>query len=127
SATLLGLVSLATVSPTSGTLSPSNREITYSGGPFLIADNASDNAAGPVTCDAAHPCEDFGLTIDIPQSYIDTHPTEIIKVEISWGDRSGKQDLEAFLVNNPDTGTYPAHATNGGDNPEVIMLTMDKI
>src|SRR5438132_7172587 len=85
-ATLLALFSFATLSPTSGTLSPSNPTVTYTGGPFVIATNSTDNAAGPVTCDATDPCEDFGLTIDIPQSYIDTHPNDVVKIEVSWSD-----------------------------------------
>src|SRR5207302_1560710 len=116
------------VTPVSGTLSPNNRSITYTGGPFLVPTNPTDSAAGPVTCDSTDPCEDFGLTIDIPQSYKDSHPTDTIRIEVSWSDPSGGQDLDVFLVNNPDTGAaYPAHATNAGDNPEVITVTMDKI
>jgi hypothetical protein len=125
-AAFLAVVSFATT-PTSGTVSPSSREITFTGGPFLIATNSSDNAAGPVTCDQTNPCEDFGLTIDIPQSYKDTHPNDTVKVEISWDDPTGGQDLDTWLVNNPDNGTYPAHAGNGGDNPEVITVPMNAI
>jgi hypothetical protein len=124
--TLLALVTFA-VTPTSGTLSPSNPEVTYTGGPFVGVTNPSDNAAGPVTCDEADPCEDFGLTIDIPQTYKDAHPNDVVKIEISWDDPSGGQDLDTWLVDNPDDQTYPAHATNGGDNPEVMTITMDKI
>src|SRR3954464_12100680 len=120
-ATLIGLVSFATT-PTSGTLSPSTREITFTGGPFLIPTNSTDNAAGPVTCDSANPCEDFSLTIDIPQSYKAAHPNDVVKIVISWEDPSGGQDLDTWLVDDPDDNTYPAHAANGGDNPEVMEV-----
>src|SRR4051812_24856795 len=79
----LAVVGLATT-PASGVLSPANPTVTFTGGPFLIATNSTDNAAGPVTCDAANPCEDFGLTINVPQSYKDSHPNDIVKIEISW-------------------------------------------
>lgn len=125
-AAMIAAVSFATT-PASGTLSPGNRKIEFTGGPFVIPTNSSDNATGPVTCDAANPCEDFGLTIDIPQSYIDANPKDEIHVTITWDDPSGGQDLDTWLVNNPDTGTYPAHAANGGDNPEVIVIGMDKV
>jgi PKD domain-containing protein len=125
-ATLLSLACFATT-PTNGTLSPSTPEITFTGGPFLVATNADDNATGPVTCDTAHPCEDFGLTIDIPQTYKDTHPSDIVRVVISWDDPTGGQDLDTWLVNNPDNQVYPAHAANGGDNPEVINVPMSAI
>src|SRR5260370_112140 len=49
--------------PSSGTLSPTNRSITYTGGPFILPTNASDTAAGPVNCDAANPCEDLALRL----------------------------------------------------------------
>ena len=123
---LLAVVTLA-LSPANGTLSPGNRTVTYTGGPFVVATNPSDNAAGPVTCDDTDPCEDFGLTIDIPQAYKDAHPSDVIKIEISWDDPSGGQDLDTWLVNNPDDQKYPAHGANGSDNPEVITVTMDKI
>jgi PKD repeat protein len=127
-AALLALASFATVSPTGGTLSPATPQITYTGGPFLVPTNSSDNAAGPVTCDSgANPCEDFNLTVDVPQSYKDTHPNDVVKIEISWTDPSGGQDLDTWLVNNPDVGAYPAHGTNGGDNPEVISLLLSAI
>jgi PKD repeat protein len=113
--------------PAGGTLSPSNRTITYAGGPFTVPTNSTDSAGGPVTCDQAHPCEDYNLTIDIPQSYKDTHPTDVVKVVIAWDDPTGQQDLDAFLVNNPDDGNYPAHADNGGTEPETIVFPMSKI
>jgi hypothetical protein len=119
-------IAFAATTPPTGTLSPGNPEVTFTGGPFLIATNASDNAPGPVDCDAANPCEDFGLTIDIPQSYKDAHPNDVVRIVISWDDPSGGQDLDAWLVDDPDDQTYPAHAANGGDNPEVMELTLDK-
>ena len=41
--TLLAMVSVATTPP-NGTLSPANRELTFTGGPFVIPTNSSDNA-----------------------------------------------------------------------------------
>ncbi|HVF72406.1 MAG TPA: PKD domain-containing protein [Chthoniobacterales bacterium] len=122
---LLAMVSFAT-NPPSGTLSPSNPVLEFTGGPFLIPSNASDNAEGPVDCDAANPCEDFGLTIDIPQSYKDAHPNDLVRITISWDDPSGGQDLDTWLVDDPDDKTYPAHASNGGSNPEKMEITLDK-
>ena len=113
--------------PSGGTLSPTNRSITYSGGPFLIPTNSTDSAAGPVDCDEISPCEDFGLTVDIPQEYKDSHSTDVIRVEVSWNDASGGQDLDIFLVDNPDDRTYPAHATNGSGNPEVFTVPLSNI
>ncbi|MFL6538504.1 MAG: sialidase family protein, partial [Chthoniobacterales bacterium] len=114
-------------SPANGTLSPSNPQLTYTGGPFTVPTNRTDSAGGPVTCDQADPCDDFNLTTNIPQSYISSHPNELVKIEVTWSDPASQQDLDAFLVNNPDDGKYPAHAANGGDNPEVISVPLSKI
>jgi hypothetical protein len=100
--------------PSSGTLSPTSPSISYTGGPFVVPTNSSDSAAGPVDCSQTSPCEDFGLTIDIPQTYKDSHPQDLVKVEVSWSDPTGGQDLDIFLVDNPDDRTYPAHGGNGG-------------
>ena len=112
---------------TNSSLSPTNKSITYTGGPFVIPTNASDNAAGPVDCDEANPCEDYPLTIDIPQDYKTANPNDVIRVEVSWNDPSGAQDLDIFLVDNPDDRTYPAHASNGGANPEVFVVPISNI
>ncbi|MGH9874879.1 MAG: PKD domain-containing protein [Pyrinomonadaceae bacterium] len=114
--------------PAASTLSPSNKSITYTGGPFLVPTNASDNAAGPVDCDqAANPCEDFALTIDVSQDYKTTHPADVVQVEVTWSDPSGGQDLDIFLVDSPDDRTYPAHGANGGGNPEVFSVPLSSI
>ena len=113
--------------PASGTLSPSSPSINYTGGPFVIPTNSTDSAAGPVDCNEANPCEDFGLTIDIPQTYKDAHASDFVKVEVSWTDVTGGQDLDIFLVDNPDDRTYPAHGSNGGGNPEVFMVPITNL
>ena len=110
--------------PSSGTLSPTSPSITYTGGPFVVPTNSSDSAAGPVDCSQTNPCEDFGLTIDVPQTYKDSHPQDFVKVEVSWSDPTGQQDLDIFLVDNPDDRTYPAHGGNGGSNPGVFTVPL---
>jgi PKD repeat protein len=118
----LALVTFATT-PASGTLSDSNTTVTYTGGPFTVPTNATDSAAGPVTCDAADPCDDFPLTINISAAYKTAHPDHVVKIEISWSDPTAQQDLDAGLV---DTATpnapYAFHATNAGDNPETMTI-----
>jgi PKD repeat protein len=109
------------------TISPANPTINFTGGPFVIPTNASDNASGPVTCDQTQPCEDFSLTVDFPQTYLTSHPNDQLKIQISWDDPTGGQDLDTWLVDNPDDGTYPAHAGNGGDNPEIITIPLSNM
>lgn len=123
-ATLLGFVSLAT-NPANGTISDSSTSVTYSGGPFTVPTNASDTAAGPVTCDAAHPCDDFPLHIDISSAYKTAHPDHLVTIEVSWSDPTAQQDLDIFLVDTAAPGgPYTAHGTNVGDNPEVMKVPL---
>ena len=120
-------LTLPSLAQTNSSLSPSNKSITYAGGPFVIPTNASDNASGPVDCDEANPCEDYPLTIDIPQDYKTANPNDVIRVEVTWNDPTSAQDLDIFLVDNPDDRTYPAHASNGGSNPEVFTVPISSI
>src|SRR5436853_2236382 len=121
-AALLGFVSLATT-PTSGTISDSSTSVTYTGGPITVPTNATDNASGPVTCDAARPCDDFPLHTDISSAYKSAHPDHLVKIEISWSDPTSQQDLDIFLVDSSAPGgPYTAHGTNAGDNPEVMKV-----
>jgi hypothetical protein len=113
--------------PVNATLSPANKSITYTGGPFVIPTNSTDSAAGPVDCDDANPCEDYALTIDLPQDYKTANPNDAVRVEVTWSDPSGAQDLDIFLVDNPDDRTYPAHAGNGSANPEVFTVPISSL
>ncbi len=113
--------------PASGTLSPSNRTLSYTGGPFVTPTNSTDNAAGPVDCDQANPCEDYALAIDIPAEYKTANPNDHVKVEVTWNDPTGGQDLDIFLVDSPDDRTYPAHGANGGANPEVFTIPISAL
>src|SRR3954463_12998109 len=111
-ATLLGFVSFAT-NPTNGTISDSNTSVTYTGGPFTIPTNATDNASGPVTCNAADPCDDFPLHTNISAAYKTAHPDHIVTIEVSWADPTDQQDLDIFLVDSAAPGgPYTAHGTN---------------
>ncbi|MEY2539968.1 MAG: hypothetical protein QOG67_3708, partial [Verrucomicrobiota bacterium] len=83
--TLLALVSFATT-PASGTISDSSTLVNYTGGPFTVPTNATDSAGGPVTCDSAHPCDDFPLHTNISAAYKAAHPDHIVTIEVSWSD-----------------------------------------
>src|SRR5262245_29813330 len=36
------------------------------------------------TCDAAHPCDDYTLTVTLPADYQATHPTHVIRITSTW-------------------------------------------
>jgi hypothetical protein len=124
---LIALVSFATT-PSNGTISDTSTSVTYTGGPFIIATNASDNVSGPVTCDQADPCDDFPLHTDISATYKSAHPTDLVTIQVSWDDPTNQQDLDIFLVDSaaPD-GPYTAHGTNLGDNPEEMKVPISNL
>jgi hypothetical protein len=119
---LLAMFGFATT-PSNGTISDSSTSVTYTGGPFTVPTNATDNASGPVTCDAADPCDDFPLTINISSAYKTAHPDDLVKIVVSWTDPTSQQDLDIFLVDTAAPGgPYTAHGVNAGDNPEVMKV-----
>ncbi|MEY2485865.1 MAG: hypothetical protein QOH39_1513 [Verrucomicrobiota bacterium] len=125
--TLLGLVSFATT-PANGTISDSSTSVTYTGGPFNVPTNATDSAGGPVTCDSAHPCDDFPLHTNISAAYKAAHPDHIVTIEVSWSDPTSQQDLDIFLVDTAAPGgPYTSHGTNAGDNPEVMKVPVSAL
>ena len=96
-AALLVMLSWAST-PSSGTVSPTNPQVSYTGGPFLIL-NATDSSTG-VTCDQAHPCDDFALTVDLPADYATTNPNDLLKFEVGWNDPTRQQDLDVYLLDS---------------------------
>src|SRR5215510_5066802 len=67
-------------SPSSGTLTLASGPISYTGGPFVVA-NVSAQANGTPICNAALPCDDFTLTVNVPAG---TDATKQVKVTIGW-------------------------------------------
>ena len=68
--------------PSSGTLSPSNPLINYTGGPFAVSNPSSPVGATPPAC-AAGTCDEFALHIDIPAGTLTSYSAV---VTIDWTD-----------------------------------------
>ena len=63
--------------PSSGTLSPSNPQLDYDGGPYT-GSNPSNQIDDP-NCDLVpNTCDDYALTIDIDGAWQAAHPTAIV-------------------------------------------------
>ena len=112
-ALLLGATSLAqAANPATGTLTPAAPSITYTSGPFTQPNQSG--TAGDVTCDAAlNPCDQFGLTVTLPND----GKTYRMKVSTAWANPG--EDYDIYLLE----GTSDAAQSAGSSNPEAYELT----
>jgi hypothetical protein len=74
--------------PSSGTISTASPALTYTAGPFLVANVTA--TAGDVQCSDAIPCDDFQLTVSVPAGY-DAANNVVVKVE--WPNSVADFDL----------------------------------
>jgi hypothetical protein len=134
---MLGALSFA-ATPSTGTLTDSSGPISYTAGPFFVA-NATPLPqldAGPECWDPFQPCDDYALTVTLPSGYAAAHPNAAIKVTLSWVDAgAGQSDYDLYIYNNPDPqcdptdcsftvgSEEPAYQSAGGANPEVGTIS----
>ncbi|MFL6674556.1 MAG: CARDB domain-containing protein [Massilia sp.] len=104
--------------PASGTVTDRSTALSYSAGPFLVPNTTA--TAGSLVCNAAAPCDDFKLTVDLPATYASGYN---ITVKIQWPNSSADFDLyvldaDGNLVNSsassadPEVAVIPAVAGN---------------
>jgi hypothetical protein len=106
----IGLASAA--APASGTVTDRNTSTTYTAGPFLVA-NVS-GLAGPVTCNAVLPCDDFTLKVDVPAAYAADHN---LTVRVQWANSTADFDLYVL-----DEGGNVVGSAASQSDPEVAVL-----
>ncbi|MCI0543347.1 MAG: hypothetical protein L0Z49_02735, partial [Actinobacteria bacterium] len=110
--------SVAAADPDSGTLSPGTPLLNYVGGPYTGA-NPSINVLDEPDCDLIpNTCDDYALTVDIDQAYLDSVPEAVISVKIEWPNSLNDFDL---FVQNPNTGTTIQRSASSAD-PEIVIL-----
>ncbi len=97
--------------PPSGTISESTPELGYTGGPFVIS-----NPAG--ACGIGLPCDNFELTVELPEDYVTTHPDATIDVTIAWDDPNEDYDLSVY-----DGATQVGSDGSGGAGPEHVAVS----
>ena len=134
---LLGLFSFASTPP-SGTLTDTSGPLTYTAGPFFVANKTPvpEVDVGPECDNPFQPCDDYALTVTLPQGYAAAHPGASIKVTLGWADGgAGQSDYDLYIYNNPDPNCSPSDCTvtdgtqgaafqsAGGSNPEVATIS----
>src|SRR6266702_8719162 len=93
---LLGMLSFA-ATPPSGTLTDTSGPVTYTAGPFFVANPTPviEVDSGPECNNPAQPCDAYALTVTLPTGYAATNPGASIKVTLSWNDTgSGNSDYD---------------------------------
>ncbi|HET6655793.1 MAG TPA: PKD domain-containing protein [Gammaproteobacteria bacterium] len=94
----LGAAHAAT--PSSGTLTASSGPLTYTAGPFSIANPTPVPLvdSGPECTNPVQPCDNYTLTVALPDDYTSTHPGELIRVTMSWQDAgTGNSDYDLYV------------------------------
>lgn len=106
--------------PSSGTLSPANPILTYTGGPFTLPNQTSQTGDTPPVCTAVSPCDQFALKIAIPEA--DAGKKFIVDVKVEWTDTATKSDYDLYIYKGGATGTQTARAASER-NPEIASFS----
>src|SRR5918911_1505122 len=98
---LVGARRVRAASSTSGTLTTANTQsnpLHFTGGPFYTGNQTGFNSAlGGLRCSPAQafPCEDYALTVSLPDGLLDTKQ---VHVQVSWPDPNA--DFDIFIMQN---------------------------
>jgi hypothetical protein len=109
--------------PSSGTLSPANPLITYTGGPFAVSNPTSPIGENPPACSPATPCDVFDLKVDIPAGNTTNYT---VMITVDWVDNgtttqgNSASDYDLYVM-RPDGITKVAQG-EGTTKPEVATF-----
>jgi hypothetical protein len=101
--------------PSSGTVSDSSTSVSWSAGPFAVANPTG--AAGDPMCDATTVCDDFALHVSTPPGYGDGHQ---LAISIEWPNSAADFDLYVLDASGQTVGTSASSA-----DPELVLLPPD--
>lgn len=107
--------------PSSGTVTDTQPQVTYSAGPFVVP-NVTD-ATGTPTCSTTNPaeqCVTFTLNVNVAASDANTKQ---IRIDISFPNSAGEFDL--FVYNS--SNTLIASDNAGGEPSEVVIPAVSGI
>src|SRR6266478_4721026 len=100
---MLAMLSFAST-PSSGTLTDTSGPISYTAGPFFVANPTPviEVDSGPECGGSSQPCDDFALTVNLPLGYTTTNPNASIKAPLSWTDNgSGSSVMTSIFTKRP--------------------------
>lgn len=115
--------------PSSGTLTATSGPLSYTAGPFSVANPTPVPLVdvGPECNNPVQPCDDYALTVSLPSDFTSTHPGELIRFSLSWGDTgTGESDYDLYVYSGTVTttdGSQQAKTQSASSaNPEVTTL-----
>ena len=117
-------------SPSSGTLSETSDTLTYTAGPFNVANHTplpEGVDAGPECSNPSQPCDDFALTLILPTGYRAAHPNGSVRITLKWTDAgSGQSDYDLYIYKGTVINTNGSKAADyqsaSSKNPEVVNI-----
>jgi hypothetical protein len=109
--------------PSSGTVTTANTSanpLTYMSGPFTTA-NPTDQVDGVPTCTAQLPCDDYTLTVNVPNG---SDLANYIKIQVSWPNQMTLAQYDIFVYKlNPNNSLGPLIAANFfAVDPDVVTI-----
>ena len=139
-ACVLGAIAFATAAtaadPESATLSPDTPVVTYTGGPYPTPNQSAVNNIGAgqfiedvsgvdavqdpeFTCDDGdNPCDEFGLVVNLPASYLEEFPNATVDIGLTWAPAASDVDMRLL----DDAGNELASSGNAPPNFESISF-----
>ncbi len=109
---VLGSGGADAAAPATGSVSPSDRSVTWTGGPFATP-NATGTALDQPDCSAPTSCDDFSLHVDAGRTFARTH-----RLEVSVGWPNTAADFDVYLLD--DQGGVVATGASSAD-PELVV------
>jgi hypothetical protein len=122
SGVFLSLIGFADTTPTNGTLTDSSGPLTFSGGPYLIANPSSQVDGTPECSPPALPCDEYALTVSGLSAA--TTASKYIRIEVGWPELGEAQfDLYVF-AGTTATGTLIAKSLGNMTyvDPDVVLI-----
>jgi hypothetical protein len=111
---VLGLDTAGVAStPTRGTVSDTARSVSWTGGPFAVA-NPTAQALDSPDCSVPSSCDDFALHVDTPAGYGDSHQ---LKIDVKWPDSGA--DFDVYVLDK--SGNVVGTAASSADPEEVVL------
>jgi hypothetical protein len=129
-ASLLIMPTAEGATPTSGTLTDASGPLTYTAGPFTLANPTPVPVVdqGPECANPVQPCDEYTLTVSLPNGYTAQHPNEIVRLSATWTDTgAGQSDYDLYVYKGTVTTTDGSEApytksTNSGPTPETTAM-----
>jgi len=116
-------VAIAATTPASGTISPANPTLTFTGGPFAVSNPSNPIGENPPVCTSLT-CGQYALTVSVPLTDFNSYKA---RVTVGWtnsGTTTQQSDTSDFdvAIYTPDvTGTESGSSASTA-NPEVAVF-----